>query len=356
MSQLFDPLTIRKVRFKNRVFVSPMCQYSCGKEGLALAWHLVNLGRYAVGGAGLVFTEATAVSPVGRITAADLGIWSDAHAEALRPTVDFLKSQGAIPGIQLAHAGRKGSTEVPWRGGGKVSPTAGGWTPVAPSAVAFSPTYPDPAALDAAGIATVIDEFVAATRRARAAGFEVIELHAAHGYLLHQFLSPLSNRRDDAWGGVFEHRAKLALDVATAVRNAWPSELPLFVRISATDWAEGGWDLPESVRLARALCERGVDLVDCSSGGLVPGVKIPIGPGYQVPFARAIREGAQVATGAVGMITQPSQANEIISSGSADAVFLARELIRDPNWPLHAARAVGVDVPWPLQHERAKPV
>jgi 2,4-dienoyl-CoA reductase-like NADH-dependent reductase (Old Yellow Enzyme family) len=355
MSQLFDPLTLRSIRLKNRVFVSPMCQYSCGADGLALSWHLVNLGRYAVGGAALVFTEATAVAAVGRITPNDLGLWSDAHADALRPIVAFLKSQGAVPGVQLAHAGRKASTAAPWNGGGKVALSDGGWTPVAPSAVAFSPTYPEPVALDASGIAAVVHDFVAAAKRARAVGFEVIEIHAAHGYLLHQFLSPLSNQRDDAWGGDFERRAKLTLDVASAVREVWPAELPLFVRISSTDWVEGGWDLPQSIRLAQGLRERGVDLVDCSSGGNVLGAKIPLGPGYQVPFAKAVRQEAGVATGAVGLITEPKQADDIVASGSADAVLLARELMRDPNWALHAARALGVDVPWPVQHERAKP-
>jgi 2,4-dienoyl-CoA reductase-like NADH-dependent reductase (Old Yellow Enzyme family) len=354
MSTLFSPLSLRSVTFKNRVFVSPMCQYSCLPDGLARAWHLVNLGRYAVGGAALVLTEATAVSAEGRISLGDLGIWSDAHAAALTPIASFLKEQGAVPGIQLAHAGRKGSTEVPWRGGKKIAPADGGWTPVAPSAIAFSPTYPDPAALDRAGIAKVVGDFVAAARRARAAGFEVIELHAAHGYLLHEFLSPLSNTRTDEWGGDFAGRTKLLLDVAAAVREVWPKELPLFVRISATDWAEGGWTAEESVRVAALLGERGVDLVDCSSGGLVASASIPVAPGYQVQFARAVRREARVATGAVGLITEPAQAEEIVSSGAADAVLLARAMMRDPNWALHAAAALGVDVAWPQQHTRAK--
>ena len=355
LSSLFSPLSLRALTAKSRVFVSPMCQYSCATDGLATPWHLVNLGRYAVGGAGIVFTEATAVSPEGRISPSDLGIWSDAHAAALAPIAAFVKEQGAIPGIQLAHAGRKASTAVPWRAGQKVAVADGGWTPVAPSAIAFSPTYPEPSALDAAGIEKVTRDFVAAARRARSAGFEVVELHAAHGYLLHEFLSPLANYRGDAWGGDFAGRAKMLLDVTAAVRDAWPSELPLFVRISATDWAEGGWTLLESVRVAALLRERGVDLVDCSSGGLVPGVKIPVGPGYQVPFARAIRDEARVATGAVGLITEPEQAHDIVASGSADAVLLARQMIRDPNWPLHAAAKLGQDVAWPAQHARAKP-
>jgi 2,4-dienoyl-CoA reductase-like NADH-dependent reductase (Old Yellow Enzyme family) len=355
MNPLFTSFSLRSSHFKNRVFVSPMCQYSCAPDGLATPWHHMHLGRFAVGGAALVFTEATAVSPAGRITPSDLGIWSDAHAAALAPIASFIEAQGAVPGIQLAHAGRKGSTAVPWRGGKKVEPADGGWTPVAPSALAFSPTYPEPAALDAVGIASVIDDFVAATKRADRAGFRVVELHCAHGYLLHEFLSPLSNRRDDAWGGDFERRTKLPLDVVSAVRDAWPAERPLFVRISATDWADGGWDLPQSVRFAALARERGADLVDCSSGGLVLGAKVPVGAGYQVPFARAIRQEAKVATGAVGMITEPAQASEIIASGSADVVLLARAMLRDPNWALHAADALGEDVPWPVQYERAKP-
>jgi 2,4-dienoyl-CoA reductase-like NADH-dependent reductase (Old Yellow Enzyme family) len=355
MSHLFDPLTLRSVRFKNRVFVSPMCQYSCGTDGLATPWHHVHLGRFALGGAALVLTEATAVSAVGRISPHDLGLWSDAHARALAPVTAFLRAQGAVPGVQLAHAGRKGSTAVPWRGGGAVRPADGGWTPVAPSAVPFSPTYPEPAALDDAGIAAIVQQFADAARRANDAGFDVIELHMAHGYLLHQFLSPLSNTRDDAWGGDFDGRARLPLEVASAVRHVWPAEKPLFVRISATDWVDGGWDLLQSVRLAAGLRDRGVDLVDCSSGGLVPGAKIPVGPGYQVPFARSVRQDGRISTGAVGMITEAAQANEIVASGSADAVLIARGMLHNPNWALHAAHELGVDVPWPVQFERAKP-
>jgi 2,4-dienoyl-CoA reductase-like NADH-dependent reductase (Old Yellow Enzyme family) len=355
MSQLFDPLTLRSVQLKHRVFVSPMCQYSCGNDGLARPWHLVQLGRFAVGGAALVFTEAAAVSAAGRITPHDLGIWSDAHAAALAPIADFILANGAVPGIQLAHAGRKASTAVPWEGGKKVAPADGGWTPVAPSAVAFSPTYPEPAALDEAGIAAVIADFAAAARRADRAGFKVIELHFAHGYLLHQFLSPLANHRSDGWGGDFEGRVRLPLAVVEAVRAAWPAERPLFVRISASDWVEGGWDIVESVRLAALMRDRGVDLVDCSSGGIVPHAKIAVGPGYQVPFARAVKHDAQIATGAVGMITEPAQANEIVASGSADAVLIARGMLNDPNWALHAAEALGADVAWPIQHTRGKP-
>jgi 2,4-dienoyl-CoA reductase-like NADH-dependent reductase (Old Yellow Enzyme family) len=354
MPQLFTPFPLRSLSLRHRIVVSPMCQYSCEGDGLPTAWHLVNLGRYAVGGAALVFTEAAAVSPEGRITPRDLGIWSDAHAAALAPIAAFVKAQGAVPGIQIAHAGRKASTAAPWHGGAKLSPADGGWTPLAPSPIPFSATYPDPRALDPAGITEVIAQFAAAAKRARDAGFDVVEIHAAHGYLLHQFLSPLSNHRDDAWGGSFDNRARLTLDVASAVRAAWPADLPVFIRISATDWADGGWDLEQSVRLASLLRERGVDLVDCSSGGLVATAKIQVGPGFQVPFAKAVRERARIATGAVGLLTLPAQADDVISSGSADLVLLARAMIRDPNWPLHAAHALGVDVPWPVQHERAK--
>ena len=355
MSHLFSPLHQRSITFKNRVFVSPMCQYSCGHDGLATPWHLMHLGRFAVGGAALVLTEATAVSPEGRISPNDLGIWSDAHTRALRPIAHFLKAHGAVPGIQLAHAGRKASTPAPWVGGHRVDAAHGGWDPVAPSALAFAPTYPQPIALDAVGIGDIVNQFVAAAERAREAGFEVLELHLAHGYLLHQFLSPLANRRDDSWGGDFIRRTTLPLAVVAAVRDAWPTKLPLFVRLSATDWAPDGWDLPHCIRFAAMLHEIGVDLIDCSSGGLVPGVKIPVGPGYQVPFAEAIKREAGVATGAVGLITEPAQAEEIVATGRADAVFLARAMLRDPNWALHAAEALGVEVPWPVQYERAKP-
>ena len=354
MKHLFSPLHLRGVTLKNRVFVSPMCQYSCGPDGLAAPWHLVHLGRFAVGGAGLVFTEATAVSPEGRISPRDLGIWSDAHVDALRPVAQFIKAHGAVPGIQLAHAGRKASTPAPWEGGHRVDAAHGGWTPVAPSPLAFSAQSPAPVALDAVGIGDVVNRFVAAADRAHAAGFEVIELHLAHGYLLHQFLSPLTNLREDSWGGDFTHRTTLPLAVVAAVRDAWPAKLPLFVRLSATDWVDGGWDLPQSVRLSALLHALGVDLVDCSSGGIAPGVKIPVGPGYQVPFAEAIRRESGVATGAVGLIEDAAQADEIIASGRADAVLLARAMLRDPNWALHAAEALGVDAPWPVQFERAK--
>ncbi len=356
MSKLFSPLTFRDLTLKNRVFVSPMCQYSCDLDGLATPWHLAHLGRMAMGGASLVFTEAAAVTPVGRISPHDLGIWSDAHALALAPITDFIKSTGAVAGIQLAHAGRKGSTEVPWRGGQAVTKEQGGYTPVAPSAVAFSPTYPTPEALTADGIARVVDAFAAAAKRAVAAGFEVIELHAAHGYLIHQFLSPLINQRDDAWGGDFDGRTKLAIDVTAAVRSALPHGIPLFVRISATDWVDGGWDLAQSVRLAAKLRELGVDLVDCSSGGAVPNAKIPTALGYQVKFAETVKREVGIATGAVGMITGAEQAEAILTSNQADAVLLARALLHEPNWPLHAAAQLGDDVAWPKPFERAKKI
>lgn len=354
MNKLFSPLTLREIQFKNRVFVSPMCQYS-SVDGMPNAWHLVHLGSRAVGGAGLVMTEASAVSPEGRISPEDLGIWSDAHAQALRPIAEFIKGQGAVAGIQLAHAGRKGSTAVPWRGGKAVPPAHSGWQPLAPSAVRFSTDYPMPAALTHAGMDEIQRQFVAAAERSLAAGFEVIELHMAHGYLLHEFLSPLSNRRNDEYGGALERRMAFPLRVVHAVRATWPAHLPLFVRISASDWALGGWDLEQSIVLARGLKALGVDLIDCSSGGLVPDARIPAGPGYQVPFAQTIRREVGIATGAVGFITEAAQAEQLLVTEQADAVFLAREFLRDPYWALHAAPDVHADVAWPVQYERAKP-
>jgi 2,4-dienoyl-CoA reductase-like NADH-dependent reductase (Old Yellow Enzyme family) len=352
MSTLFTPLQVREVTFRNRIFVSPMCQYS-SEDGMPNDWHLVHLGSRAVGGAALVMVEATAVSPEGRISPRDSGIWSDAHAEAFQRITRFVKANGAVPGIQLAHAGRKASTEVPWRGDGAVKPEHGGWQPIAPSAIPFSQTYPMPREMTARDIEAVFEQFVAATCRANAAGFEVVEIHAAHGYLLHEFLSPLSNHRTDEYGGSLENRMRLLLRIARAMREEWPQRFPFFVRISATDWAEGGWDLPQSIQLARKLKEIGIDLIDCSSGALVP-AKIPVGPGYQVPFAEAIRKEAGIATGAVGMITDAKQAEAIVASGQADAVLLARELLRDPYWPLHAAKELHADIPWPDQYARAK--
>jgi 2,4-dienoyl-CoA reductase-like NADH-dependent reductase (Old Yellow Enzyme family) len=352
---LFSPLSLRELTLRNRIGVSPMCQYS-SEDGYANDWHLVHLGGFAAGGAALVLTEATAVLAEGRISPQDLGIWKDDHVPFLRRITDFVKAQGALAGIQLAHAGRKASTARPWEGSGAVPPERGGWADVwAPSDVAFAPGYPQPRALDAAGIRRVVDGFRDGARRALEAGFQVAEIHAAHGYLLHEFLSPLANRREDEYGGSFDNRVRLTREVVAAVREVWPGGWPLIVRLSATDWADGGWTLDESVELARRLRSDGVDLVDCSSGGLVPGVSIQVGPGYQVPFAERIRAEAGVPTAAVGMITEPGQAEEIVRSGRADMVFLARELLRQPRWPLLAGHALGADAPWPSQYERARP-
>jgi 2,4-dienoyl-CoA reductase-like NADH-dependent reductase (Old Yellow Enzyme family) len=345
---LLSPLTVRGVTFRNRIAVSPMCQY-CAEDGLADDWHLVHLGSRAVGGAGLVMVEATAVSRDGRITPGDLGIWDERHAEPLARIARFLHRQGAVAGIQLAHAGRKASCEVPWKGGARLKTAAGGWPVVGPSPVPFQEGDPPPRELDEAGIEGVVAAFVAAARRALAAGFRVLEIHAAHGYL-HSFLSPLSNRRTDRYGGGLEGRMRLPLRVAREVRRVMPDDLPLFVRISATDWVEGGWDLPQSVALARALCPLGVDLIDCSSGGLVPKETIPVGKSYQVPFAAALRKEVGIRTAAVGLITEPEQADEIITSGSADLVCLAREMLRQPYWALHAQQALHQEPAWPIQY------
>jgi len=352
---LFTPLEIRGVTLRNRVGASPMCQYS-SEEGFANDWHLVHLGAFAVGGAGLVFTEATAVLPEGRISPQDLGIWDDAHVPALRRITDFLHAQGAVAGMQLAHAGRKASTWRPWEGRGAVPPEQGGWTEVwAPSAIPFAEGYPRPRALTREGMRRVVDGFRAAAGRALEAGFRVLEIHAAHGYRLHEFLSPLSNRREDAYGGPFENRVRFPLEVVAAVREAWPERYPLFVRISATDWVDGGWTVEEAVEFARLLKEQGVDVVDCSSGGLVPDAPLPSGPGYQVPLAERIQREAGARTAAVGRITEPEQADAIVREGRADLVLLARELLRQPRWPLLAAHRLGVRVPWPPQYERARP-
>ena len=351
MSQLFTPLLIRDIAFNNRIVVSPMCQYS-SRDGMTDDWHLVHLGSRAVGGAGLIFTEATAVSPEGRISPADLGIWKDDHIDGLRKIVKFVRGQGSEIGIQLAHAGRKGSTAEPWNGGKLVK--QGAWQPVAPSAIAFDEGYAEPAELTAEGIAKVIEDFRSAARRAMKAGFKVIEIHAAHGYLLHEFLSPLSNKRTDDYGGAFGNRVRLLAEVVEAVRKAWPAGYPLFVRISATDWVDGGWTVEDSVRLAGILKGLGVDVVDCSSGGVVPHVKIPIGPGYQVGLAEKVRRSG-VLTAAVGMITEAKQAEAILSAGQADLIVMARELLRDPYFPLHAAHEMGFgDIHWPLQYLRAR--
>jgi 2,4-dienoyl-CoA reductase-like NADH-dependent reductase (Old Yellow Enzyme family) len=355
MAHLFDPLSIRGVTFANRVFVSPMCEYS-STDGFASDWHLVHLGSRAVGGAGLVLTEATAVRPEGRISPQDLGIWSDDHIAMLSRIVRFVHEQGSVAGIQLAHAGRKASTHRPWDGHGAVSEDAGGWTTVvAPSAVAFTEGYPMPQALTREGIREAVDAFAASARRACEAGFRVAEIHAAHGYLLHEFLSPLSNHREDDYGGSFENRTRMVREVVRAVRAVWPAQAPLFVRISATDWVDGGWDLEQSVELARVLRGLDVDLIDCSSGGNVAHAAVPAGPGYQTPFADRIRREAGVMTGAVGLITSPVQAEQIVATGQADAVILARELLRDPYWPLRAARELGQTIAWPIQYLRAAP-
>jgi 2,4-dienoyl-CoA reductase-like NADH-dependent reductase (Old Yellow Enzyme family) len=353
MNKLFTPLQLRELSVRNRIFVSPMCQYS-SEEGIPTDWHLVHLGSRAVGGAGLVMVEATAVSPEGRISPKDSGIWSDAHAEAFSRITRFIKARGAAPAIQLAHAGRKASTDLPWRGGKAVPPERGGWQPIAPSAIPFSETYPMPRGMSLDDIETVVGQFAAATRRALAAGFEVVEVHNAHGYLLHEFLSPLSNHRADEYGGSLANRMRLPLRIARTVREIWPSNLPVFVRISASDWAEGGWDLTQSIELCKRYKELGIDLIDCSSGGLVPGAKIPTEPGYQVPFARAIRREVGIATGAVGLITRPQEAEQILAEGDADVVLLARAMLRDPYWPLHAAKVLGVEIAWPVQYQRAK--
>ena len=329
-----------------------MCQYS-SVDGFSSDWHLVHLGTRAVGGAALVMTEASAVTPDGRISPQDLGIYDDGHVAGLARIVRFIHSQKALAGIQLAHAGRKGSTRRPWEPPGAVTPADGGWEPVGPTSEPFVDDYPVPRPLQVREIAGVVEAFRAAARRALVAGFDVVEVHTAHGYLLHEFYSPLVNTRTDEYGGSFDNRLRLCLEVVDAVRGVWPERLPLFVRISSTDWAPGGWDLEQSVELARRMRERGVDLVDCSSGGAVHHQQIAVGPGYQVPFAERIRRDAGVATGAVGMITEAAQADAIIREGRADVVLLARELLRDPYWPLHAADALGQVVPWPAQYLRA---
>ncbi len=351
---LFSPLQLRSLTFANRIGVSPMCQYS-SHDGFATDWHLVHLGARAQGGPGLVMIEASAVLPEGRISSADLGIWKDEHISRLKQIAAFIHSQGVRAGIQLAHAGRKGSMTPPFIGERLLSPEEGRWQTAGPSPIAFSPKYDVPQPLDQSGISAVVRAFAQAACRANAAGFDFVEIHAAHGYLLHEFLSPLANQRTDAYGGSFDNRIRLLLEVVDAVRAEWPAHLPLFVRISATDWSEGGWSPDEAVELARHLRAHGVDLVDVSSGGQVPDARIPIGPGFQVPFAARIRAEAGIPTAAVGMITEPAQANEIVASGQADMVFLAREMLRDPYWPLHAAIALGEEASWPVQYLRAAP-
>jgi 2,4-dienoyl-CoA reductase-like NADH-dependent reductase (Old Yellow Enzyme family) len=352
---LFSPFQLRSVEFRNRIGVSPMCQYS-SDDGFANDWHLVHLGSRAQGGAGLVTLEAAAVLPEGRISPADLGVWKDEHIPNLRRIAEFIHTQGSRAGMQLAHAGRKASTATPFEARPVlVTPAEGGWQPVAPSAIAFAPDYAVPAELDLSGIQAVVEGFRHAARRALTAGFDFVEIHAAHGYLLHEFLSPLANRRTDAYGGSFDNRIRLVLEVVDGVRREWPERLPLFVRISATDWAEGGWNPDESVELAKRLRAHGVDLVDASSGGLVADAKVPVAPGYQVGFASRIRREAGIATAAVGLITEPAQANAIIADSEADLVFLARAMLRDPYWPVHAAAALGEQASWPKQYLRAAP-
>lgn len=350
---LFQPLTLRGITLSNRIAVSPMCEYS-STDGFASDWHLVHLGSRAVGGAALVVTEAAAVEARGRISPQDLGIYRDEHIEMLARITSFIQEQGAVPGIQLAHAGRKASTYRPWDGSGEVPAELGGWQTVAPGAIRFAPNYPLPHALTQVEIAGIVQSFKAAAQRSLKAGFQVIEIHAAHGYLLHEFLSPLSNQRSDSYGGSLLNRMRFLLETVDAIHEVWPAEFPLFVRLSASDWTEGGLTIADSVQIARELKKHDVDLIDASSGGNVAHAKIPATPGYQVPFAGQIRREAGIRTGAVGLITQPEQANEILSNQEADLIFLARELLRDPYWPLHAAHALRYHISWPKQYERAK--
>ena len=351
---LFEPLVLRDVEISNRLVVSPMCQYS-SQDGFANDWHLVHLGSRAVGRAGLVFTEATAVVPEGRISPQDLGIWKDEHVEMLARIVRFIDGQGSVAGMQLAHAGFKASTLPPWLGGGTVDVKNGGWRPVySASAVPFSDTSIVPEALDKAGIERAVQAFAAAAKRALAAGFRVVEIHGAHGYLIHEFLSPVTNKRTDEYGGTFENRTRFLRESIEAVREVWPEKLPLLLRISATDWVEGGWTPDDSVALAKMVRPLGVDLIDCSSGGIAPGVKIPLGPGYQVPFARKVRNEGGIPTGTVGMITEATQAERILAEGSADLILMARQFLRDPYVPLHAAKELGEELEWAVQYVRAK--
>ena len=353
-SQLFSSLTIKNITFKNRIAISPMCQYSA-VDGFANDWHLVHLGSRATGGAGLIIQEATAVSPEARISPSDLGIWKDEHIQKLKQINEFIVSHNSIPGIQLAHAGRKASVSIPWEGNKKLDFAHGGWQTVAPSAIAYHDDEPFlPEALDKNGIQKVISDFKAATKRTVEAGFQVLEIHAAHGYLLHQFLSPLTNKRTDEYGGSFENRIRFTLEILDAVQSEWPSDLPLFVRISATDWAENGWNPEESAKLSTILKEKGVDLIDVSSGGLVSHQKITLGPGYQVPFAEKIKKESTILTGAVGLITEAKQAEAILENNQADLILFARESLRNPNLPLDFAKELHDDIQWPKQYERAK--
>lgn len=354
MSILFTPLQMRSLTLRNRIFVAPMCQYSC-HDGLPNDWHLVHLGSRAIGGAALVMAEATAVSPEGRISPSDCGLWNDDQAEAFMPLTRFIKTHGAVPAIQLGHAGRKASVQPPWEGGGEISVTEGGWQPSAPSPVSFNPKSLKPRELTTDNLAQLCIRFEESAQRALIAGFQVVELHMAHGYLLHQFLSPLSNYRIDEFGGDLENRMRFPLLVARRIREVWPQDLPVFVRISATDWVEGGWNLDQSLELCRRLKNLGIDMIDCSSAGLTPDAVIPVSPGFQVPLSAKIRHAVGIATGAVGLITAPVQAEQIVATDLADVVFLAREMLRDPYWPMHAAQVLKAEHPWPVQYERAKP-
>ena len=350
MSQLFSALQVRGITFTNRIFVSPMCQYS-SEDGMPNEWHFVHLGSRAVGGAALVSVEASGVTPEGRITPWDAGIWSPAHAAAWKPIADFIRARGAVPAIQIAHAGRKASVNKPWLGGKALAPSQGGWQALGPSNIAFG-HYPPPKAMSVEEIRRTVEDFRKAAQYSLAAGFDVVEIHGAHGYLLHSFVSPLSNLRRDDYGGSFDNRIRFALEVTRAVREVWPRDKPVFYRISATDWTPGGWDLEQSIMLCRRLGEAGVDMVDCSSGGNIHDAKMTLGPGYQVPFAEAIKAGAGIPTIAVGLISEPAQAEQIVSLGHADAVCLARALLRDPYWPRHAAKALGVAMEWPDPYKR----
>jgi 2,4-dienoyl-CoA reductase-like NADH-dependent reductase (Old Yellow Enzyme family) len=354
MSFLFSPLKIRDLILKNRIVTSPMCQYS-STDGFANDWHLVHLGTRAIGGSSLVFSEATAVSPEGRISPADLGIWKDEHIPFLKRITDFIHAHDSIAGIQLAHAGRKASEHEPWNGRGPVADNEGGWPVVGPSPIPFSPSSKTPLELDKEGIQKVIEDFKVATSRSLQAGFKVVEIHAAHGYLINEFLSPISNFRTDEYGGSFENRIRLLLEIVKAIREVWPLELPLFVRLSVSEWADKGWIVADSVKLVDILKGMDVDVVDCSAGGNMNGVSVPLSPGYQVPFSEEIRKKTDILTGAVGLITDATQAEEILEQGKADLIILARQLLRDPYFPLHAAKELGDDVKWPIQYERAKP-
>lgn len=366
MSTLFTPITLRTLTIRNRIWMAPMCQYSAADSGVDIGaptdWHLQHLGSRAVGGAGMVMTEATAVSPEGRISPADLGIWNQRQQDAHARITAFVAEHGAVPAIQLAHAGRKAATSEPWRGDIPLGREDGGWTTVGPSALPYTDSFPAPHELTVDEIGAVVDDFAAAASRALAAGYQVVEIHGAHGYLINNFLSPHSNRRTDRYGGSFENRTRLAIEIVDAVRRVWPEDLPVFFRISATEWVEenaddsrDGWTGDDTVRLAKELVVHGVDLLDVSSGGNVPGVRMTIGPGYQVPYAARVKRETDLPVGAVGLITRPRQAEDIVAGGEADAVFLGRELLRDPYWPLNAARELGAEITWPNQYLRAAP-